>query len=351
MKIAVLADLHFGVRKNNAFFLRKQEEFFYNQFFPYLESNKIDTVWMLGDFFENRSNLDVKILHHVKKFLDEFQKRDIKIYSIIGNHDLYFKNNSSINSIDFVFKPYHNIITIPKYEVIQFDGLDVGFLSWITPDEKDELMGFINNTTCPILCAHLEINNFEITRGVVCNSGLNVELFDKFDKVFSGHFHIPSTNGKIYYLGNPYETNWGEYGYDKGFYIFDTQIQILSLIENPIKIYHSEIYSDSIKIDKINDSLYTDKFVRILIEDNTYNKNKFNLFIEKVGNLAYSVEVVENRELNQSLSLEETDLLTISTLDIINQFIDSQESIDRDQIKKYILDIYKEALENPNIVT
>jgi hypothetical protein len=35
--------------------------------------------------------------------------------------------------------------------------------------------------------------------------GLDPKIFDKFDRVFSGHYHTRSDNGKIFYLGNTYE--------------------------------------------------------------------------------------------------------------------------------------------------
>ena len=39
----------------------------------------------------------------------------------------------------------------------------------------------------------------------VMEDGMDIDIFDKFDKVYSGHYHTRSDNGKIYYLGNPYE--------------------------------------------------------------------------------------------------------------------------------------------------
>ena len=40
--------------------------------------------------------------------------------------------------------------------------------------------------------------------------------------VYSGHFHTRSTDGKINYLGNPYEMYWNDVNDTRGFHIFDT---------------------------------------------------------------------------------------------------------------------------------
>ncbi|BCU99219.1 MAG: hypothetical protein CM15mV26_0460 [uncultured marine virus] len=51
---------------------------------------------------------------------------------------------------------------------------------------------------------HLETNGFRAHRGPLWKMGC-LDIFDKFDRVFSGHYHTRSDNGKIFYLGNPYE--------------------------------------------------------------------------------------------------------------------------------------------------
>lgn len=88
---------------------------------------------MLGDFWENRKAINILTLNKAINFLKEFEKREIQVYMVLGNHDIAFKNTSSINSIDPIFSRYSNIHIIPSFEVINFDGLDVRirFLDYI----------------------------------------------------------------------------------------------------------------------------------------------------------------------------------------------------------------------------
>ena len=69
---------------------------------------------------------------------------------------------------------------------------------------------------------HLEINGFKATRGHMMEDGMPKQVFDKFDNVFSGHFHTRSSDGKIHYLGNPYEMFWNDVNDPRGFTLFDT---------------------------------------------------------------------------------------------------------------------------------
>lgn len=223
-----------------------------------------------------------------------------------------------------------------------------GFVSWITSEYKEKFLNFIYKATCPILCGHFEINGFEVTRGYVFNSGINGSLFDKFDKIFSGHFHIRATKGKISYLGNPYQTNWGEYGYDKGFHVFDTKTLQFDFVKNTENIYHSETYDESIDILTFNEETYLDKIVRIFYESEKNNQNKFNLFLERITYLAHNVEVIENKQIQNSDI--ESNLETVPTTDLIMLYLDSQEiHLDKTLLKKYVFELYKAALEKPQL--
>lgn len=193
-KIAIITDLHWGVRNNNTFFLERQEKFFYSQFFPYLDEHNITTVWILGDFFENRKVLNVQIMNRVLTFLEEFEKRGIKIYCLIGNHDVAFKNTNEISSLVPIMRSFSNVTLIRQFEEFDFDGLQVGFISWISPDIREKCLKWLRTTEAKIICGHFEINSFEIVKGVVCSSGFEPSIFDRFDMVLSGHFHIKSTN-------------------------------------------------------------------------------------------------------------------------------------------------------------
>jgi DNA repair exonuclease SbcCD nuclease subunit len=343
-KIAIITDLHWGVRNNSQFFLERQEEFFYNQFIPYLIKNDIKTIWMLGDFFENRKAISTQVLNKAHQFLQKLEGLKIDSYFLIGNHDIFFKNTNAVNSLVPVTKAFERVHLVEKYEVIDFDGLSVGFISWISPDIHSEALKWIMNIDAQVLCGHFEINSFEIIKGVVCSKGIDSAIFERFDKVFSGHFHIRATNGTIQYIGNPYQTNWGECGYPKGFAVFDTRSKSVEFIDNTTSSYEILQYDDDIEIGLFDRERFAGKIVRVIV-DSCKNKKKLEVLLDSIGQVSYSLDVIENKEV--VVSDDNQEAIPSDTMQLIQQFLETCkiDHLDKKQLIEIILGIYSEAIE------
>ena len=66
--------------------------------------------------------------------------------------------------------------------------------------------------------------------------------FNKFEKVFSGHYHCRSDQETVHYLGNPYEMFWNDVNdTERGFHIFDTETLEHTPINNPYRFIISII--------------------------------------------------------------------------------------------------------------
>lgn len=344
MKVGIITDLHWGVRNNSLFFVDRMEDFYYGVLLPYLRNANIDTIWILGDVFENRKQLNVQILNKVQSFFQTLQCEGYKVYCISGNHDYFFKNTNDVGSLAPILKPFSNIHHINTYDVINFDGTPVGFISWISPEIKERALRWIQTVDASVLCGHFEINSFEIIKGVVCHSGFEPGMFERFDTVLSGHFHIRAKGGVISYLGNPYQTNWGEAGAEKGFHVFDTTTKQLTFVANPVNIFNTIHYNDEIDIIKFDAQQYRDKIVRVFAENGkSKNKKKLELFVEALTSVCYSVELIEDREI--LIDDNGTDV-TSDTSQLIKQFLDSCEgSVDKSLLETIVFDVYREALE------
>ena len=54
----------------------------------------------MGDAFDNRKNIDYWSLDWAKENVyDKFEKLGVKVWQLVGNHDVYYKNTNKINSI------------------------------------------------------------------------------------------------------------------------------------------------------------------------------------------------------------------------------------------------------------
>ena len=241
MRIAVITDTHYGARKGSKHLHDYFELFYKNVFFPYLEENGITTVVHMGDIFDSRKSIDYQSLEWAKRVVFEPLKK-YKVYAITGNHDCYYKDTNYVNSPELLLKDYTNIKTYSKATEIKLDKLKVLLLPWINSENYEESCEVINKSKAKITMGHLEINGFKATRGHIMETGMDVGVFNKFDKVFSGHFHTRSTDGKIHYLGNPYEMFWNDVNDTRGFHIFDTETLEHTPVDNPYKLFHNIYY-------------------------------------------------------------------------------------------------------------
>lgn len=348
MKVAMITDQHFGVRNGSKFFLDNYQRFYDEVFFPTIDERGITHLWILGDTWEYRTRIDsVSLWRAQQMFFDKLEARNIQITIIYGNHDVAYKNRNDINSIDFLGKMYPNMHVVKTYETIDFDGTPVNFISWINNANLAESMEFMKNCPPTILCGHFEIKSFEMIKGHVCEHGFDKTFFERFDQVYSGHFHTVSTDGRIFYISNPSQTNWSDYGLDKGFRIFDTTTRDLEFIPNPFDVYAKIAYNDDIDIVDFDYDSYTDMIVRVFIQSYaTTNQHKLGLFMEKLNKVAHTADLVEIDE--TQFTNENGDLEFVDNHELIDKYIDEvvqSPNIDKNMLRNMFKEMYHEALE------
>ena len=344
MNIVIITDQHFGARKGAAYIHDYFKKFYDDVFFPYLKENKIDTVVDMGDTFDNRRNIDLASLEWSKKnYYDRLQAMGITVHTIVGNHTAYYKDTNEINTVDLLLKEYDNVIVYSEPTEINIDGLDILLLPWINEENRTQTMEMIDKSVSKVVMGHLELNGFVATRGHMMENGMNIDVFDKFDIVYSGHFHTRSTNGKISYLGNPYEMFWNDVNDPRGFHLFDTETVKHTPINNPYRLFYNVYYEDTNY--KLFDSReFKHKIVKLIVKKKTDQK-QFEKFIDKLYNSGIQdLKIVENYILQESedFEVEETE----NTIGILNRYIDESEfEGDKTLIKGILQQIYKEACE------
>ena len=344
MKIAIITDQHFGARKGAAYVNNYFQKFYDDVFFPYLKKHKIDTVINMGDTFDNRRNIDIQSLEWSKvNYFDRIKELGITVHTVIGNHDIYYKDTNDVNSVDLLLREYNNIIVYSEPTEINVDGLDILLLPWITEENRKETLDSIDKTKSKVVMGHLELNGFVATRGHIMEHGMDTNIFDKFDKVYSGHYHTRSNNGNIFYLGNPYEMFWNDVNDKRGFHLFDTKTIKHTPINNPYRLFYNIYYEDTNY--KLFDSReYKNKIVKVIVKQKT-NQKQFEKFIDKLYNSGIQdLKIIENFVLQESADFEVEE--TENTIGILNRYIDESEfEGDKTLIKDILQKIYQEACE------
>ena len=344
MKVAIITDQHFGARKSSKFFHDYFKKFYDNVFFPYLKENKITTIINMGDTFDNRRNIDISSLEWAKvNYFNPLREMGITIHTLIGNHDIYYKNTNDVNSVNLLLKEYDNVIIYPETQEIKLGRLKILFVPWINQENEKISIDAIKKSKAKIAMGHLELNGFQATRGHTMEDGMDINHFNKFEKVYSGHYHTRSTNGKIYYLGNPYEMFWNDVKDDRGFHIFDTETLEHTPVNNPYRLFYN-VYYDDTNHKLFNATEYKDKIVKVIVKKKT-NQKQFEKFIDKLSAIGVQeLKIVENFNIqdNDDFEVEETE----NTISILNRYIDESEiDCDKSIIKGILRKIYSQACE------
>ena len=344
MKVAIITDQHFGFKKGSKLYLDYFQKFYEECFFPTLEKEGITTVLVLGDTFDNRKGVDSYSLDWAKKYyFDPLRSMSIDLVSIVGNHTAYYKNTNEINTNDLVLREYDNITLLSECQELEIGGLNILFIPWINPENEAATYKKIKETKAKVAMGHLELNGFVATHGHVMDAGADFGCYERFHQVFSGHYHTRSSNGKIYYLGNPYEMFWNDVNDKRGFHIYDTETLKLKTINNPFQLYKVINYNDTPR-QLTNFTEYTDKIVKVVVRQKT-NEKEYNRFMQALDKARpVDVKIVERTD-HLAVADEFIDQ-TEDTMTLLTKYIDELDTdLDTIRIKKVISDTYTEALE------
>jgi len=344
MKVAIITDQHFGARKNSKLFHDYFLKFYNDVFFPTLEKEGITTIIDMGDTFDSRKGIDFSALSWAKNnYYDRLKKLGIKVHTIVGNHTAYYKNTNEVNAVDLLLREYDNVVVYSEPTEVKLNNLKVLFIPWINQENQEETLKLISKTNTKVAMGHLELHGFRVNRQVVMDHGLDSKIFDKFQIVYSGHYHTRSDNGTVFYLGNPYEMFWNDVNDNRGFHIFDTETLEKVSINNPYKLFYNIYYEDT-NYQTLDTREYENKIVKVIVRKKSDIK-KFEKFIDKLysSNVA-ELKIVENFAIEEPENFEAFE--SEDTLSILNRYIEEAEiSLDKSIIQKMVQEIYQEACE------
>jgi DNA repair exonuclease SbcCD nuclease subunit len=194
------------------------------------EKLKCKYVFHGGDFFNDRIGQNLTNLLMFQEILNEFERRQITLVGIPGNHDK--TDQESEKSYLSIFKsPY--FILFEKQGVFKMkNGMDFHFLPFFSksmPERLEDLKTrIIKNKS--ILIAHAAFNGVRNNDGSKAKDGLKKKSVKEYNKVLVGHYHDASLIGNnIYFTGSAYQANFGENIEDKGFTVIYDDYSIKSV--------------------------------------------------------------------------------------------------------------------------
>ncbi|MEG1142749.1 MAG: metallophosphoesterase, partial [Clostridia bacterium] len=199
--IWLISDIHFGVRSNSLEWIQNIVNYFNNFFIPLIKNNKKDNdiCCILGDIFDNRQNIDIDVFNKASDVIEDISKI-LPVHMICGNHDLYKKNDTDVNSL----RGFKNIQNVNVYEVptILNNGDNcILMLPWLG-ESFDESK--LNNYKIDYIFAHSDIQGFKYDNGKDITKGLSLK-----------DINLKATKSLL--LGDIKTNDEGAYEFDMGY--------------------------------------------------------------------------------------------------------------------------------------
>ena len=345
MKIAIITDQHFGARKNSKFFHDYFLKFYEDIFFPTLIKEGITTIVDMGDTFDSRKGVDFVSLEWAKNhYYDRLEELGITVHTIVGNHTAYYKNTNQLSGVNLFLREYDNVKIYSEAEEVKIDKTKFLFVPWINSENEEKTLQLIDDSDSPCVMGHLELNGFMATRGHFMEHGMDSNVFDKFERVYSGHYHMRSNKENVFYLGNPYEMYWNDVNdRNRGFHLFDTDTLEHTPVNNPYQLFHNLYYEDT-PHQMLDLTKYDQKILKVIVRKKSDPK-QFEKYIDKLysSNLA-ELKIVENFDFTEGEEFEADE--SEDTISLLNRYIqESEVDLDKSVITEILQDVYREACE------
>ena len=340
MKILLITDQHFGVRNDNQAYINMYKKFHGEIVIPFIKNYGIKDVICLGDTFDKRKSINFMSLDEAKEmWFSPLNSMGVTMHMLVGNHDIYYKNTLRINAPRELLGEYNNIRVYDTVTSVDFDGCNILLLPWICDGNRDGTYSEISNSSADVCMGHLELDGFEAHPGAVMTGGMDPNIFGKFKKVFSGHFHQKSKKGNIQYLGNPYQLYWNDYAQKRGFHIFDTDTLKTTFYRNPFDMFHKLYYRDGLEFDA---EQIKGTYVKLIVEEKG-EQIKFDHTLRALQDAEPAdLKIVEDLgvDLESGVEILETE----DTLTMLENYIDDIDVMaDKNSIKAIMKSLYVEA--------
>lgn len=346
-KFVIINDTHCGIRNSSEIFLDNANSFYNDVLFPYMLEHNITQILHLGDVFDNRRFVNFKALHSFRhNFLAKLRTYGFHMDVFCGNHDTFWKSTNDLNSLKELLGHYMDEVRIINEPTeVKYGDVTWGLVPWIAPDNEEQALEFLRTTKATHIGGHFELNGFEVMKGVEMQHGMETNFLERFDAVYSGHYHTKSSKNNIHYLGTQLEFFWNDAHDPKHFHIFDTETKALTAIQNPHTLF-KRIYYDDTKTDYLQYDLSDadNKFIKVVVI-NKSDLFTFDRFIDRLqSKRIHELKIVENFNEFIGESVADSDVSLEDTTSLLNSYIDAIDTdLDKARIKTQMHELFVEA--------
>jgi hypothetical protein len=294
-RIYMLGDLHLGIRNSSIEWSDIQSSFLLDEFIRLIDEDGFDPdrdiLFQAGDWHHVRESTNVRILDVSLNIAGELCKKFKRgVYTILGNHDVYYRDRSDVHSLQGFDRIYDNFNIFSKADQLQIGDHKFLMLPWEESiDTLKETIGSYPDSDY-IFC-HTDFIGASLNKATKLEHGLDRRDLTKFKKVYSGHIHIRQENGNVLYIGTPYEMDRGDRGNQKGFYVLELEGDDIEerFIPNTYSPKHLKYdIADLLQLpkDRVKD-LFSNNFVDLTISSKLSKDFPFSSFTEEIKDFGH----------------------------------------------------------------
>jgi hypothetical protein len=238
---------------------------------------------------------------------------------------------------------------------VKIDGTNIMFIPWVSDKEKfisEEINLLTKYNDCNVCIGHFELMGFRMSKtSKIIDEGLPpATLTNIFKTIISGHYHtrnekLMDNGSKVIYVGSPYQITRADTGDSRGYCI-------LTFDNNELTKYEFIDTKKSIRFESIT---FPQEFTEEQIKNNVIDiyvnfAEKFDeLKLEEYKNRVESmgpafkpeIKLINADTLNMTTELDGFAVKT--TLDLINEFIDSIELDEKEKVRTEIISLYEQV--------
>lgn len=328
-KILLFSDIHVHPHKKKTERLRdclKCLDWCYQQ----AVEHEVDAVLFGGDLLHERQKIDSYTFTEVFKVLEKYQDQKFKSYLLLGNHDMWFASNWSVNSI-YPFGALRNFETVTETKEIKIKDSVWHFIPYThNPiEELDKLSQ--ENIGDKYLLGHIAVDGSKLnSAGSIADvaiehdgdmTKIDKSLFLKYKHAFFGHYHSAQKLAKnVEYIGSPLQLSFGEAHSDKHIVILDTETNQMKYVVNKFSPRH--YYIKQSELANYDKETLEKSFVCILAEETIDNSVKKELE-KKIQDLNLaSVQIRQSSKKMDEHVINDAKMILEDESKIVERYVD-----------------------------
>ena len=268
MKIAHIADTHFGKDLKKVNFADVDQPFWMQKFLEDITKEQVDVVVMAGDIYDDKIQ-PIKAINLFGDFLAALNDLGITVFIVPGNHDqadrlaansnilkkqhIHFASEISRELVHitlpmgdekvvFWLLPYVEPINVRRVlgrdDITNYDSAVREMLA-VQPLDKEAVNVIVAHQNVLAGATERILNDHEVDIGY--SGQVDYTAFDAFDYVALGHIHGMQTVGRdtVRYAGAPLQYDFSEEGRWKGYLLVEIAGKNkITITEKPLEMLH-----------------------------------------------------------------------------------------------------------------